>query len=62
MAILISIGSILQLAGIIRGLLNSPIDWLGIGLYCVIAIMLALASWGLFTQWKREKRKENFIE
>lgn len=41
-----AIGCLLQVVGGVRAIIRSPDDWIGIGLYMVTAVALAIASMG----------------
>ena len=54
-AILISIGTILQLYGTIRYYNRLPDDIIGISLYSLSAILFAIVAIGFFMNWRKEK-------
>ncbi|MFH1662680.1 MAG: hypothetical protein ABH934_02000 [Chloroflexota bacterium] len=55
LAVASAMACILQVIGLVLYLGRSPNDWVGIGLYSATIIAFAVAAFGFFAQWKRQK-------
>jgi hypothetical protein len=54
-AILISIGTIVQLYGTIHYYGRHPDDMVGIGIYSLSTILFTIVALGFFINWRKEK-------
>jgi hypothetical protein len=54
-AIMLAIGTILQLYGTIRYYGRLPEDMIGIGIYTLSTILFAIIAFGFFINWRKEK-------
>jgi hypothetical protein len=55
-AICTAVAMVLQTIGLIRYISRLPQDWLGIALYCITIVAFAVATFGFYLQWKRERK------
>ena len=55
LAVAAAIACILQVIGLVLYLCRLPNDWVGIGLYSATIIAFAVAAFGFFIQWRRQK-------
>jgi hypothetical protein len=51
-----AVACILQAVGLARYVGRLPHDWVGIGLYSITLVAFAVAAFGFYVQWKRERK------
>jgi len=55
-AICAAIAFVLQAIGLARYISRLPEDWIGIGLYSFTLVAFAVAAFGFYVQWSRERK------
>ena len=57
-AVCLSIAFIFEALGAARYISRLPDDWVGIGLYVSASVLFAVAAFGFYIKWTRERGKE----
>ena len=58
-AVYLSIAFVFEALGAARYISRLPEDWVGVGLYVSASVLLAVAAFGFYIKWTRERGKEN---